>query len=256
MDEYKYLFSDRSIFIRKTNIYNDRLTTEQYERIRKIKQQDAVVVEFEKKYPKMINEYIHKNSLVLKYGNESRYEIIQKGLEEAETRTGEELKKIVEGLIEKNETRGWIQDEKDMSVIELFREFLGEKIDDTEDIKNFLEKEKGLTIFEAYLLSHILKRGINMIVYNKDNTIELKIIITPESFLKLDESEMFTLIQTSSYLGNISIRNELIFPLDSYSEKYYSVLRKQHRGVYDILQEIKKKKAEARRKKAEAKKTT
>ena len=89
-----------------------------------------------------------------------------------------------------------------------------------------------------------------MIVYNKDNTIELKIIITPESFLKLDESEMFTLIQTSSYLGNISIRNELIFPLDSYSEKYYSVLRKQHRGVYDILQEIKKKK------KAEAKKTT
>ena len=256
LDEYKYLFSDRSIFIRKTNIYNDRLTTEQYERIRKIKQQDAVVVEFEKKYPKMINEYIHKNSLVLKYGNESRYEIIQKGLEEAETRTGEELKKIVEGLIEKNETRGWIQDEKDMSVIELFREFLGEKIDDTEDIKNFLEKEKGLTIFEAYLLSHILKRGINMIVYNKDNTIELKIIITPESFLKLDESEMFTLIQTSSYLGNISIRNELIFPLDSYSEKYYSVLRKQHRGVYDILQEIKKKKAEARRKKAEAKKTT
>ena len=75
-----------------------------------------------------------------------------------------------------------------------------------------------------------------MIHYNKDNTIELMIIMNINSVKDLiEETPMLSFIQTNKYLGNISIRNELIFPLDSYSIKYYSVLKKQHRGVYDIL---------------------
>ena len=75
-----------------------------------------------------------------------------------------------------------------------------------------------------------------MIIYNDDNSIELKIILTPQAIgNKLEETELISLIQTKKYLGNISIRNELLFPLDSYSKKYYSVLRKQYRRVYDSL---------------------
>ncbi len=75
-----------------------------------------------------------------------------------------------------------------------------------------------------------------MIIYNKDNSIELKIILTPNCIGSiLEESELISLIQSKKYLGNISIRNELLFPLDSYSKKYYSVLRKQYRRVYDSL---------------------
>jgi len=236
MNEYKYLFSNESIYIRKTNIYNDCISSEQYDRIKSLRNTNEIDVDFEKKHPKMINEYIHKNSLVLKYGEkESKYNIIQSGFEEESKKSVEELKILVEQIIHKNENKEWIIDEKHMNVIELFREFLGNKINEKNDVLEII-KDNSLTIPEAYILSYIFKRGINMIIYNKDNTIELMIIITPQCISNiLEETELISLIQTKKYLGNISIRNELIFSLDSYSKKYYSVLRKQHRGIYDSL---------------------
>ena len=236
MNEYKYLFSNKSIFVRKTNIYNDSISLEQYERIKKLRNVNDTIVDFEKKYPKMINEYIHKNSLVLKYGEkESKYNIIQRGFEDDNKKSIEEIKLLVDEIIHKNEKKEWIVDENEMNVIELFREFLGNGINEKNDILEIV-KDNTITIPEAFILSHIFKKGINMIIYNQDNSIELKIILTPHcigSILK--ESELISLIQTKKYLGNISIRNELLFPLDSYSKKYYSILRKQYRRVYDSL---------------------
>jgi len=236
MNEYKYLFENKSIFIRNTNIYNNCITLEQYERIKKLKNMNETNVDFEKKYPKMINEYIHKNSLVLKYGSgESKYNIIQRGFEEESKKSVEELKILIEEIIQANDKKEWIKDEKEMNVLELFSEFLGNKIKNIQDIIEIVNKNT-ITIPEAYLLSYVFKKGINIIMYNKDNSIELKIIITPQSIQSpIEETELISLIQTNKYLGNISIRNELIFPLDSYSKKYYSILRKQHRGIYDSL---------------------
>lgn len=230
--EYKYLFSNKSIFVRKVNIFNDNITNEQYEKIKKLRDIKYSNVEFEKKYPKIINEYIHKNALILKYNKLSKYDIIQLGLEEQDKI--DELKNKIEELIHKNEIKEWITDEKEMSLLELFRGFLGNKINDKNDILEIIKTNK-ITIPEAYLISHILKKGINVMIYNKDSTIELMIIITPSCLnSKLEETEMISLIQ-SNELGYISIRNELLFMLDSFSKKYYNILRKQHRVIYDSL---------------------
>jgi hypothetical protein len=241
MNEHKYLFLNKSIFIRNTNIYNDCISLEYFEKIKKLRNINETTVDFEKKYPKIINEYIHKNSLVLRYGDkESKYSIVQRGFEDDTKISVDELKIMIDRIIEKNEKRKWIYDEKEMNVIELFREFLGNEINKKEDIMELI-KHNQLTIPEAYILSYIFKKGINMIIYNKDNTVELMIIITPQSInSSLGETELISLIQTNKYLGNISIRNELIFPLDSYGKKYYSVLRKKYRRIYDNLEELKK----------------
>lgn len=236
LDEYKYLFSNRSIFLRETNIYNESLTPEQYQKLKKQKKIDEIKVDFDKKYPKMINEYIHKNSLVLKYNKQvSKYSILQEGLKDENKISETELRIKINELIDKNEKKEWKIDEKEMNIIDLFREILGNKINDLEDVKKIVEENK-ITIAEVYLISYILKKGFNIVIYNEDNTIELMIVITPQCLNDvIEETEMISLIQTNRYLGSISIKNELIFPLDSYSKQYYSILKKQHRRVYDIL---------------------
>ena len=236
LDEYKYLFENRSISLRNINLVNDLLTKKQYERLKKYKNMNIVSVDFEKKYPKMINEYLHKNSLVLKYDKVSKYSILQMGIPDEDKISDGELKKQVQNIVNENNKKEWILDETEMNVQELFQNYLGNKIQNKNDILTLIKDEKRITVPELYLLSNHLKRGFNLVMYNEDNTIELMILLSPSSLGdSLGETNMISLIQTKIYLGNISIRNELIFPLDSYSKKYYDVLRKQHRRIYDEL---------------------
>ena len=142
----------------------------------------------------------------------------------------------VQTMINGNDKREWILDETEMDVLELFRNYLGNRIQSKEDILNLVKDETRMTVPELYLLSYHLRKGFNLIMYNEDNTIELMIILSPPSLgSSLDGTNMISLIQTKKYLGYISIRNELIFPLDSYSKKYYDVLRKQYRRIYNEL---------------------
>lgn len=235
LQDYKYLFSNKSVYIRKSNLYGNCLTVEQYKRLIKMKDTNDIKVDFDKKYPKIINEYIHKNSLVLKYDNVSKYDILQMGLKDEEKISKDELIIIIEEIIDNNEKKEWILDENEMNILELFKGIIGNNIKSIEDIKNTVQVEK-ITIPEIYILSYIFKKGFNIVYYNKDNTIDIKIVINPKCIKNnLEETEIISLIQTNNYLGNISIRNELVFPLDSYSKKYYTILRKQNRRLYDIL---------------------
>ena len=103
----------------------------------------------------MINDYLHKNSIVLKYGEkESKYRILLMGAEKSINE--KELKIMIKELINKNEKKEWILDEAEMNIIELYQEFLGNKIQNIDDILELIEINK-MNVPEAYLVSYILK---------------------------------------------------------------------------------------------------
>ena len=113
---------------------------------------------------------------------------------------------------------------------------MGNKIKDTDDIIEIV-KDNKLQAPELYLISYIMKVGYNLFLYNKDNIIDLIIVMSPQSLNEhVGETNMISLIQTNKYCGSISIRNELMFPLDSYNRKYRDVLKKQYRRLYDVIE--------------------
>jgi hypothetical protein len=237
LDEYKYLFANLSISLRNVNLYNETLTSQQFDRIKKMRAPKDVYVDFEKKNPKIITDYLHKSSMILKYTEkESKYVISQMGLPEESKITGEELRLRLVELINTNELREWVLDEPPIDIVGLFKRYLGNKIKDTDDIIEIV-KDNKLQAPELYLISYIMKVGYNLFLYNKDNIIDLIIVMSPQSLNEhVGETNMISLIQTNKYCGSISIRNELMFPLDSYNRKYRDVLKKQYRRLYDVIE--------------------
>jgi len=237
LDEYKYLFANLSISLRNVNLYNETLTSQQFDRIKKMRAPKDVYVDFEKKNPKIITDYLHKSSMILKYTEkESKYVISQMGLPEESKITGEELRLRLVELINTNELREWVLDEPPIDIVGLFKRYLGNKIKDTDDIIEIV-KDNKLQAPELYLISYIMKVGYNLFLYNKDNIIDLIIVMSPQSLNEhVGETNMISLIQTNKYCGSISIRNELMFPLDSYNRKYRDVLKKQYRRLYDAIE--------------------
>ena len=141
--------------------------------------------------------------------------------------------------IRKNGTEKWSLNDKEMSVLELYDKYLGNKYESVNGIIVDLLRDKHLiTVPDLYLISSIIKKSFVLIssLYSKMVSHDVFIVIHPLALDRVsNETEMFCFYQNKNYLANIMVGNLFNYPLENLAGGFQKELKKQYRDLYDEI---------------------
>ena len=197
------------------------------------------------KYPKIINDKLHKNAILVKHieAKTDKYDKIIFALEETEKMDKLYMKKLIIDTINQDSSNklDYSPSLESLTSIELFQTFIKNDI----TMEGIVEKlnENTFSVPELLILSKLINKGFNLI-QNKQNKIDFQIIIHSDicEDSLLHEIDMITIYEDDVDIYNVLIMNYMNIPIDSFTNKYYDILRKQHRKVYNqVIKKLKKK---------------
>lgn len=240
-EEYYDYFHSKSDFVNSFNLYDERVPQKSLAKIYGKKHKFKPVT-FDKKYPKIVGEKIHKKAVLIKHQllDITNLDIILYSMkEEFDKPTKEKLLMNMIELIRENKPTMWILEEDEMNVKELYEKFMGSKYESLEDIINDLSNDTHeINVPDLFLISQITNKSFVLIssLYSKMVSHEMFIIINPMSLgTTVEETEMFCFYQNKNYLANIMIGTLMGFPLIDLSNEFQKELKKTYRNLYDFI---------------------
>ena len=242
LDEEHYdLFHSKSVYVSASNLYAEKITQKALSRIYR-KKHTFKPVSFDKKYPKIVGEMIHKKSVLIKHQllDLTNLDVILYSVNETfDKPTRQKLLHEMTQKISKNVTEKWSLNDKEMSVLELYEKYLGNKYESVNGIIVDLLRDKHLiTVPDLYLISSIIKKSFVLIssLYSKMVSHDVFIVIHPLALdIVSNETEMFCFYQNQNYLANIMVGNLFNYPLENLAEGFQKELKKQYRDLYDEI---------------------
>lgn len=240
-EEYFEYFHSKSDYANSFNLYNERVPQKSLAKIYGKKHRFKPVI-FDKKYPKIVGEKIHKRAVLIKHQllDITNLDIILYSMkEEFDKPTKEKLLMDMIQLIKENNSAMWVLEEEEMNVQELYEKFMGNKYESLDDIIEDLQKETHeINVPDLFLISHITNKSFVLLssLYSKMVSHDTFIIINPMSLgTTVEETEMYCFYQNKNYLANIMIGTLMGFPLIDLSNEFQKELKKTYRDLYDFV---------------------